>query len=38
VTASGDYTVKLWDLEKGLKIRTIDAHSDAVWDAKISPD
>lgn len=36
ISVSADMTVKLWDIEKGMEINTLDAHDqliqDIVWD------
>jgi WD40 repeat protein len=37
-SASGDKTVRLWDAATGAARRTLDGHSDIVWDVAFSPD
>ena len=37
-TASRDRTVRLWDLQQGIRLRTINAHRDAVNNVRFSPD
>jgi len=38
VSASADYTVKLWDVQTGGVVKTFSGHTDAVWSVSISAD
>jgi WD40 repeat protein len=38
VTASGDTTVRLWDVRKGLELATLKGHSAPVYSVALSPD
>ncbi len=38
VSASGDDTLKVWDLESGPELRTLEGHSDSVDGVAITPD
>ena len=38
VSASGDNTLKVWDLESGRELRTLEGHSDWVYGVAVSPD
>ena len=38
VSASSDNTLKLWDLERGRELGTVEAHSLAVDGVAITPD
>jgi WD40 repeat protein len=38
VSASYDKTLKVWDLESGTELRTLDGHSDAVKAVAVSAD
>ncbi|MBV8282723.1 MAG: hypothetical protein JO347_11790, partial [Candidatus Eremiobacteraeota bacterium] len=38
VSASRDNTLKIWDLEHGDELRTLQGHSDTVNSVAISPD
>ncbi|WP_414579649.1 WD40 repeat domain-containing protein, partial [Anabaena sp. CCY 9402-a] len=37
-SGSGDKTIKLWNLETGKEIRTLNGHSEFVWSVSFSPD
>jgi WD40 repeat protein len=37
VSASGDNTLKVWDLETGRILRTLEGHSDFVLDVAVTP-
>jgi WD40 repeat protein len=37
-SASGDATVKLWDVKAGKEIRTLTGHAGWVWSVAFSPD
>ena len=38
VSASDDKTLKVWDLETGRELRTLEGHSDGVTGVAVSPD
>jgi WD40 repeat protein len=38
VSASGDHTLKVWDLETGLALRTLEGHSSYVSGVAVTPD
>jgi WD40 repeat protein len=38
VCASLDHTLKVWDLETGAALRTLEGHSDAVYGVAVTPD
>jgi WD40 repeat protein len=38
VSASGDKTLKVWDLESGREVRTLAGHSYFVYGVAVSPD
>jgi hypothetical protein len=38
VSASGDKTLKVWDLESGVALRTLEGHSDRVAAVAVTPD
>jgi WD40 repeat protein len=38
VSGSGDNTIKVWDLEKGVLLHTLQGHKGGVWSVAISPD
>jgi WD40 repeat protein len=38
VSGHADGTLKLWDVETGQKLETVEAHSEAVRDCAVSPD
>ena len=38
VSASGDRTLRLWDLESGQTIRTFEGHTDIVSAVAVTPD
>ena len=38
VSASGDKTLKVWDLESGRELRTLDGHSGWVHAVAVTPD
>jgi WD40 repeat protein len=37
VSASGDHTLKVWDLETGRALRTLEGHTSSVWCVAIVP-
>ena len=38
VSASRDNTLKVWDLESGRELRTLEGHSDSVYGVAVTPD
>jgi len=38
VSASGDQTLKVWDLETGRALRTLEGHSGYVWGVAVTAD
>jgi len=38
VSASGDKTLKVWDLDSGLALRTLEGHSASVNGVAVTPD
>jgi WD40 repeat protein len=38
VSASGDQTLRLWDLGTGQTIRSFEGHTDRVWAVAVTPD
>jgi WD40 repeat protein len=38
VSASGDQTLKVWDLASGRELRTLEGHAGAVWAVAVTPD
>ena len=38
VSASGDHSLKLWDLESGRELRTFQGHTDVIWWVTVTPD
>ena len=38
VSASADKTLKVWDLDTGIEIRTLAGHSDRVNSVAVTPD
>ena len=38
VSASGDKTLKVWDLETGVELRTLEGHSDSVHGVAVTAD
>ncbi|HEX9112548.1 MAG TPA: hypothetical protein VF845_13795 [Terriglobales bacterium] len=38
VSASGDQTLRVWDLENGQTLRTLEGHKDRVSAAAVTPD
>jgi WD40 repeat protein len=38
VSASHDKTLKLWDLDSGRELRTLQGHSDSVTAVAVAPD
>ena len=37
-SGSFDYTVRLWDVETGARVRTLKGHGDSVFSVRFSPD
>ncbi len=38
VSASGDWTLKVWDIEKGETVRTLEGHTGSVSAVAVTPD
>jgi WD40 repeat protein len=38
LSASADYTIKLWDVQEGAEMRTLEGHSNAVYCIQVSGD
>jgi WD40 repeat protein len=38
VSASEDQTLKVWDLDSGCELRTLEGHSDSVYSVAVTPD
>src|SRR5271165_6531873 len=38
VSASGDRTLRLWDLESGQTFRRLEGHTDSVWAVAVTPE
>jgi WD40 repeat protein len=38
VSSSDDHALKLWDLETGRTLRTLEGHSGWVWGVAVTPD
>jgi WD40 repeat protein len=38
ITGSGDYTIKLWDLDTGREVRRLEGHSGTVYAVALSAD
>ena len=37
-SASKDNTLKVWDLDRGIELRTLEGHSDSVWGVAVTAD
>ena len=38
VTGSRDYTLRVWDLDKGVAISVLKGHTGSIYDVAVSPD
>ena len=38
VSGSDDRTLKVWDLEQGALLATLEGHGDGVWAVAVTPD
>ena len=38
ISASGDSTLKVWDLASGAEVRTLQGHTDTVYGVAVTPD
>jgi WD40 repeat protein len=38
VSGSSDKTLRVWDLESGQTLRTLEGHTDTVWRVAVTPD